>query len=248
MDDSTATVNTTALTPRRPQDPANLGADWSVSMLDRRNRLTITPVYDFTPFKNRSWFLKNIVGNWNLAFTYTFESPELATVQSNLDSNLNGDAVGDRAIVNPSGEANTGSGVTGYDRNGNQVAVTSKMSSAANVVAWVANNPNARYITAGWGAWANSGRNTFPLDPINNVDFGLRKVLAITESKRLELGAQFYNLFNHPQFTGGFSNDVSPQKDLVNTFLQPSSTQFGQYWQIFPSNARYIQVMARITF
>ena len=101
--------------------------------------------------------MKNIVGNWNISGTYTYESPEYATVQSNLDSNLNGDSAGDRVIVNPAGQANVGSGVTGYNATG-QVA-----SSSGSIVAYVANNSNARYIVAGSGALANGGRNTFPL-------------------------------------------------------------------------------------
>jgi hypothetical protein len=101
-----------------------------------------------------------------------------------VDSNLNGDSVADRTIVNPAGTANVGSGVTPISRNGD-------------VVAYVANNPNARYITAGLGAYANGGRNTFSLDPINNIDFSLRKRFAIGEQRRLEFAGQFYNLFNH---------------------------------------------------
>ena len=121
MDDSTADINFTALTPRRPENFGNLSSEWASSILDRRQRLTISPIFDFKPFSRRGWVLKNLVGNWNLAFTYTYESPEYATVQSGVDSNLNGDNATDRAIVNPNGIAGTGSGVTGYDRNGNAV-------------------------------------------------------------------------------------------------------------------------------
>jgi hypothetical protein len=32
---------------------------------------------------------KNMVGNWNISGTYTFQSPAYATVQSGVDSNLN---------------------------------------------------------------------------------------------------------------------------------------------------------------
>ena len=35
---------------------------------------------------------------------YTYESPQYATVQSGVDSNLNNDSAGDRAIVNPTGD------------------------------------------------------------------------------------------------------------------------------------------------
>ena len=39
-DDSTAEVNTTALSPRRPQDFGNLQSEWADSALDRRHRAT----------------------------------------------------------------------------------------------------------------------------------------------------------------------------------------------------------------
>ena len=58
--------------------------------------------YDLPFFKNSNWFMKNIVGNWQFSPIYTFQSPEYATVQSNADSNLNGDSAPDRAIVNSS--------------------------------------------------------------------------------------------------------------------------------------------------
>jgi len=246
MDDSTATVNTTLLTPRRPQDFRNLSAEWASSMLDRRQRFTLTPMFDFNPFPNGGWIAKNVVGNWNLALTYTYESPEYATVQSSVDSNLNNDAIGDRTIINLNGNASVGSGVTPLNRNGNVVAAGS-----ASIVAYVAKNPNARYITAGQGAYANGGRNTFPLAPIDNIDFSLRKSFAIGEQKRLEFGGQFYNLFNHPQFVAGYTNDVAPLKNTTagfNNFLIPSNPLFGQYQQFLSSNSRTIQIVARFTF
>jgi hypothetical protein len=133
-DDATATNFSTYLTPRRAQNFQDLIADWSSSALDRRQRLTFTPIYEFRPFKNGNWLAKNVVGNWNISGTYTFESPEYATVQSGLDSNLNGDSAGDRVIINPAGQANVGSGVTGYNAQG-QVATSS-----GSIVAYVANS------------------------------------------------------------------------------------------------------------
>jgi hypothetical protein len=167
-------------------------------------------------------------------------------VQSGVDSNLNGDTVGDRAIVNPNGIANVGSDVRPIDRNGNELAAGS-----AGIVAYVAKNPNARYITAGQAAFANGGRDTFPLDPINNIDFSLRKRFNIGEQKLLEFAGQAFNLFNHPQFTGGYTNDVAPLNTStpgLNNFLIPSQPLFGQYQQYLNSNSRQIQVVGRFTF
>ena len=248
VDDASATANTTLLTPRRPQDFQNLRGEWSDSILDRRHRLTLTPVLDVKPFASRGWAMKNLLGNWSTAFTYTFESPEYATVQSGVDSNLNNDNATDRAIVNPAGVAGTGTGVTAYDRNGNVVPANANATLQNTIVAYVANNANARYIVAGAGAFANGGRNTLALDPINNIDFSVRKDFNLSEARRLEVGAQFFNLLNHPQFTAGYTDDAFLAKNANRNFLLPNNTLFGQYQQVFSSNSRYIQLMARFIF
>ena len=245
FDDSTATNFSTILSPRRAQDFQNQRAEWASSALDRRHRLTLTPMYDFRPFQSGSWLLKNIVGNWNISGTYTFQSPEYATVQSGVDSNLNNDSAGDRAIVNPAGAANVGSGVNPINAAGQIVAAGSP-----SIVAYVAQNPNARYIQAGAGAYANGGRNTLPLDHTNNFDAALMKKLNITEAKQLNFGVQAFNLFNHSQFVGGYLSDVSPYSTaaISRNFLIPGNSTFGQYSGYFPSNSRQLQIVVRLVF
>ena len=244
QDDSTATNFSTILSPRRAQDFQNLRAEWASSALDRRLRFTLSPVYDFRPFQNGNFVMKNVIGNWSFAGTYTFQSPELATVQSGVDSNLNGDAL-DRSITNTAGAANIGSGVTPYNAAGQIVAAGTK-----GIVAYVANNPNARYVQAGLGALSNTGRNTFPLDRTNNFDVSAMKRFSITESKRLEFGAQAFNLFNHSQFVGGYLSDVSSfgTASISRNFLLPANVNFGHYQNYFPSNSRTLQLVARIHF
>ena len=101
---------------------------------------------------------------------------------------------------------------------------------------------------AGVGALASGGRNTFPLDPINNFDASLRKRLTFRERVQLEIGIEFFNLLNHPQFTAGIPDDITQVRNTNRNFLIPSNSLFGQYQQFFPSNARFGQVLARITF
>ena len=242
LDDSTATVYSTVLTPRRGQDFRNLGNDWSSSALDRRIRFTFTPTYDFKPFQKDNWFMKNLVGNWNLAGTYTYQSPEFATVQSGIDSNLNNDSL-DRAVINPAGAANVSSGVVGIDKNGNSTTA------AAAIVAYVAKNPNARYVQAGLGAFGNAGRNTFAMNPIDNIDLQLMKRFNITERMRVELGAQFSNIFNHPQWTGDLLNDVYPNMfTTTRNFLLTGNSLFGRFDQFYTSNPRTTTIIGRFVF
>ena len=107
------------------------------------------------------------------------------------------------------------------------------------IVAYVAINPNARYVVAGQGALANAGRNTLQLPAVNNVDASLLKRLSLTEKLRFEIGVQAFNLFNHAQYTGGWLNDVSPNPGLTTTRneLVPSNAGFAQWSQFFTSNS-----------
>ena len=156
--------------------------------------------------------MKNIVGNWEFAPIYTYQTGTLVDVQSGVDSNLNGDSAGDRVFVNPSGRSNIGSGVT---------ALTN---SSGDVVAYLANNPNARYIQAGLGTLPDGGRNTAHLNPIDDIDMTIAKALNITESKRVQFSARFFNILNHPQYVGGNVSDVAAVAQtagVVHSFLEP---------------------------
>lgn len=243
-DDGTATNFSTYLTPRRAQDFQNMAADKSSSALDHRQRFTFTPIYDWIAFKNKGWFMKNVLSNWNISGTYTYETPEYATVQSGLDSNLNGDSAGDRAIINPAGQANVGTGVTGYNALGQAVAAGS-----GSIVAYVANNSNARYVSAASGALANGGRNTLPLKPTNNIDLSIKKRIDLTERYKFDIGAQFYNIFNHAQYTGSHVSDVASYEVIgARNDLVPSDPLFTRFDQFYTSNSRSIQLVAHIVF
>lgn len=246
IDNSTADFFSTSLTPRREQDFQDIGADRSVSALSRTHRFTLAAVYDLPFFKSSNWLMKNIVGNWNFSPIYTYESPEWADVQSALDANLNGDSAGDRAIINPAGVPGTGSDVT---------ALTNR---AGNVVAYLADNPSAQYIRAGAGALATSGRNTLATRPTNDWDIATYKDISITERFKFRLGAQFANIFNHPQYlpntnpgTGFGVNDVTSFTTVAGSYLNyltPGNPSFNNPKSVFASNARTIAITAKFTF
>jgi hypothetical protein len=239
IDDSTADVFSTYLTPRRPEDSTNLALDRSSSGLDHRQRFTFQLLYDLPFFKHSNWVMKNVVGNWEFVPVYTYQTGTLYDVQSGVDANLNGDSAGDRAFVNPTGQVNTGSDVTPLTN------------SAGDTVAYLANNPNARYIEAGPGTLPNGGRNTGQLHPIDDLDMTIAKSFNITESKKIQFSARFINIFNHPQYIGGFISDVAPigfTGETVHDFLEPRSGIFEQPSQAFSSNPRQLQLALKFIF
>ena len=240
IDNSTAEFNSTSLTPRRAQDFFDLTSERASSALDRRHRLSISVLYDLPFFQHSSnWFMKNLIGNWELAPIYTYESPEYFTVQSGIDSNQNGDSAPDRTILNPNGAPHTGSGVFGVDRTGART-------SGSATVAYVATNPNAEYVQAGLGALATAGRNTEPTRPINNVDMTVIKRFSAKERFHFELQGQAFNLFNHPQFIPGAINDVGNVTSIgLGAYVNANSVNFNNPEAFFTSNARVIQVVGK---
>jgi hypothetical protein len=246
ISDSDAEFYSTVLSPRRPQDFDNWRAERAASAFDRRHRFTYSAVWQ-TPWLQHSsnWFARNIAGNFLLTGTYTAESPEYATVQTNQDANLNGDAV-DRVVLNPNGAKGMGSGVTPVNRQGQAVAIGN-----AATVAYIATNPNAQYILAGPGALATAGKNTLPTPGINNFDFSATKRFNIGEQKKFEFSAAALNLLNHPQFIPGSINSVYPQDTHATTgrnFLIPGQKIFGDFSQAYSNNPRNLLLSARIVF
>ena len=159
------------------------------------------------------------------------------TPQSAIDSNQSGDTAADRVIINSAGTKGVSSDVTAL-RN-----------TAGATVAYLANNPNAQFIRAQTGAYANSGRNILASRAINNWDVTFSKSVTFKESWKLQLRADFFNVFNHPQYTPGRINNVKEHTRAgVTNFLTPGNSLFGQFDQVWSSNPRNIQVGASLRF
>ena len=240
IDDSTAEVFSTYTTPRRPQNIRNLAADRASSALDHRHRFTTSVVYD-TPWYNKSsnWALKNLVGNWEVAPIYTYQTGNWFTVQSGTDSNLNGDSGGDRAYVNAGGNPNIGSGATALKN------------SAGDTVAFLITNPAAMYVTTPKGGLGTAGRNTERMNPTNNFDATIAKSVNISEKYKLRFDGRFYNIWNHPQYVGGYLSDVAPigfTDTATHNYTIPSTSVFHKPSQVFSSNPRSITVSAKFIF
>jgi len=254
IDDTTAEVFSTVLSPRRVQDFQNLTPERADSALDHRQRFVVSGLYDLPFFKKTdNHFARTFLGGVSMAATLTFESGEKATVLSGLDSNLNGDPAPDRSIINLNGVANTSSLVTpllrtctaGFDSDGNCVTPD-----AQRIVGYLATNPNAQYIQAGLGALSNAGRNTLQLPAIQNLDFSIFKNFGIGESsKKIQLRADLYNAFNHPQYVPGSVDGVEPIATTgvgqINTVGQ---TDFNVASHVFSSHPRVIQLGLRFNF
>jgi len=256
MDDATDTVNTSSLTPRRPQNSQNVSADYSRSALDRTHRITLAANYDVPYFKNGNWLQKNLIGNWAIAPIYTFESPEYFTVLSNDNANLNKDSAGiDRTIINPNGKLHTGTAVNSlYDLTRSNLCTAPATKCTANLVAYQAIDPTAEYVQAAAGTLPTASRNTEPTQHINNIDATATKKFNFTSRYVLNFQAQAFNVFNHSQFTPGTVNNVNAVEEQVAGYQEVAkavgSTNglFNQPGKVFLANARTMQLSLKLDF
>jgi hypothetical protein len=246
IDDATADFFSTVIAPRRAQTFGDQASEMGNSPLDHAHRVTIEAVYEVPWYKHSSsWFARNLLGNYEFAPVYTFETGQWGTVQSGLDSNLNDDNAGDRTVLNPQGVANTGSVVTPL------TTTAASPFGAGFVVGYLATNPTARYITASSGALATSSRDTLQTPSINDLDITLAKHFAMGERFRIDLQAQFLNSLNHPQFTTGLINQVNETSDTsggVRNYFIPGSPNFDNARMTFSSNPRITQLVLKFIF
>jgi Carboxypeptidase regulatory-like domain len=261
LDNSTADVFSTYITPRRSQDSNCFACDYATSALDRRHRLTAQLLYD-VPYGKHSdnWVTKNVLGNWEIGPNYTFQSPEYATVQTGSDVNGNGDSAGDRTFFNPAGVPGTGGGnkalcTSSLPSGVHCSTATADAASRPYLVGYLA-KPNssggvAQYNTAGIFTLPNAARNTLALPHTNEFDISAMKRINFTERFGFEFQAQAVNVLNHPQYLPGYISDVAPQGFTgtnVLSMLIPSTGSFNQPKSVFTNHPRGMVLSMKVRF
>ena len=209
-------------------DPYHPDIDYGNTPYSRRNRFLATFLYEL-PFGKGKMFLNNmnrvgdtLLGGWVLSGLMLFQTgPFMSVATLNDPSGTGFNLFG--AFTGNGGRADTVAGVNPYaDQSINQ---------------WInpaafANPPNniGRFGDSMSGAVQGPGTQ--------DVSMSLLKRFALTESARLELGAQVSNLFNHPNF--GPPNNLTLG---VPAFGQITSLQSAE-----GAGPRAIQLTGRITF
>lgn len=255
IDNSTADFFSTVIAPRRPQSFRDLPQERANSLLDHRQRFTLSLVYDTQWFNHSSsWLARNVLGGYEITPVYIYESGQWATLQSGQDANLNLDNAGDRVMFNPAGAGNKGSDVTAI------------VNQSGDTVGYYANDPSARWVRAGIGVFPNAGRSTFASPAISNLDLGISKGIKFGERVEFRFGLLALNVLNHPQYTTGQvsqANSISDTSAGQRLVLEPRSDTlgaqsvgannfpngiFGNFKAAYGSNSRQLALNAKITF
>jgi hypothetical protein len=210
FDDSTADLNTSGISQRRPQDITNLPAEWGRSALDVTHKFSAGYIYSLPKMRTESAILRGFLHGWEWGGSVLAQTGQPATALSAADANGNRDTAGDRAIFNPNGTTTIGTGfsrgVNFVCRNASTGATSTATSSAgcggtANVVGYVARDPSQTFIVAQVGTIATVGRNTLSSRGLQIWNISLAKNTYFGENRYVQFRADLYNAFNHRNFT-----------------------------------------------
>jgi hypothetical protein len=228
-------VNSGLLNPRRPKDAYNLASNKALSGLHRAHKFVASWIYELPEYQGGR-ALSRILNDWQFVGAYILESGQPISILSSADANGDLDNL-DTAFFNASGKKDTGSDVNYVCWNGSSATVgqsaaltTTPCGGNANVVGYIAQDPNAQYIRARPGMLANLGRNTFIMPGINTWNLSLFKDIAIAEGKTLQFRVEMFNAFNHPSHTIGSGTVLSqtaanaPARNIE--YATPGSTSF----------------------
>ena len=235
IDDATNEFFNSFINPRRPQDWRNLRNERSLSVLDVPHRFVTSVVWDTPWFRGQSGLARDVLGNWTLSGTYAVSSGQPYTALSFANSVGNGDRQVQRTILNPNATGKAGTGVT---------PVTN---SSGDVVGYLAADASARFVQAQTGSFPTAPRNSLRAPGISNIDFMVAKNIPFGEQRNVQVAAQFFNLFNHPQFTA--ANLLAVDQGLgLNYSLVLSPTFNDIKGSGGTGGARLVQLVLKVSF
>lgn len=193
--------------------------DRSVSIFDRTHKANITWVYELPFYREQRGFVGHVVGGWQLSGVTTWESGVPFTVFNGLDSDGIGGGL-ERPSFNAAGQAGVRA-VPVVDANNCILRYTNPDTGGATIdpatAQYIVNPtfvPGASCSVPRFGAL---GRNTLRTPGLNNWNINLQKNIRLGETSRIELRAEFFNVFNHPQFTQGSISPFSPLGGNINS-------------------------------
>ena len=158
IDNGTNELFSSLVNPRRAEDGNHQERERGNSVLDIRHKSAISWTWEI-PYRFENRIVQGILGGWFWNGAFLVQTGQPATPLSNLDTNGNGDAAGDRAIVNVTGDPKKGTATQTVCWNGTVRSFGCPSTATTQIVGYVALDPGAMYVQAQRGSLTNAGRN-----------------------------------------------------------------------------------------
>ena len=216
-------------------DQNNPRARYGWDQFVRPQRFILSWVYQFPAFDHRSLAMRKVLGGWSVAGVTTIQSGQRLTVTATNAQNVFG-TLSDRAPASASGCG------THFVNSG---TVQNKLSDYINKSCFdLGNFPVIGDDGVGTG-FGNSGIGEVRGPDQNNWDLSLQKATGLTERVQLQFRSDFFNAFNHAQFSNPDLNLGENALSLFGVTLPNAS--FGTI-QTTSTNPRILQFSLRLVF
>jgi hypothetical protein len=179
-----------------PQNSYDLSADRGLSNFNVKHRFVFSSIYELPFGTGQRWLaepgiVNHILGNWKISGILTLQSGQPFTVIRGVDQSGTG-TIALSSVDRPDlvGNPNVAGPVAGNPG-------CNAPAQLHTVADWF--NPCA--FSAAPGRFGNAGRNILIGPDFKDVDFSVLKDIPLGgESRVLQFRAEFFNLFNHPNF------------------------------------------------
>jgi outer membrane receptor protein involved in Fe transport len=211
-------------------DPTNPNRDYASADYDVRHQLSANYVWEL-PIKSSHRWTNFLIGGWQISGTFFWRTgfpfsildgtQSVGLVPNNLTQ---GGALLATVLYEPS---------QGFPTTFGSGCATHSCFSTSDFATPTSFNANARNAFRGPGYF--------------NTDLNLRKQFTLTERFRFTLGANFFNILNHPNFDNPVSTNLSSSFGNITTAAVSPTTPYGAFASA-AEGMRIVQVFGKINF
>ena len=211
--DDASNFFTSAGDPNFPQDSFNTRAERGRSNFDVRHRLSVSYSYDL-PFGEGRAFLND--NGWLTTVLSGWETYGIVTLQSGRPFTV--------ALLSDIDNSGTGRSGLGFGANDRPNIIGNPLLGSPTPEQWF---NTAAFAFPPRGTFGNAGRNILEGPGYQNFNASLVKNTALSERFKLQLRAELFNLFNHPNFNLPDNFLGSPTFGRITSAREPRHIQFG---------------------
>ena len=208
-------------------DPDNPDLDYGSADFDVRHRFVSSGIWDIPFAKDSDGVAKYLLDGWQITYIFTARSGSPFTVYdytyglSKSIRLLNAGSLDTQGTANP--RETTGENPNSFD----YISLQNQLGQAGTftggipaVSAYAESLYPYEPCGADYGPWPSNmtGRNTFRSPGVWNLDGGIYKSFDLTERTRLQVRAEFYNVFNHANLYVDTGNVDISSTDTITAY------------------------------
>ena len=211
-------------------NPANPNASYASADYDLRHQLSANYVWDL-PVKVSNHWLQSLLGGWQIAGTFFYRTGfPFSIVDGQQEANLAGNNLTANGTFLP--------GVLFQPTPGSPTSFGASCATTACFTSSSFATPTDFNANA---------RNAFRGPGYFNTDMNLKKSFSLNERMKFTLGANFFNILNHPNFQNPVSNDQSSSFGMITAVAVSPTTPYGAF-AAAAEGMRIVQVFGKINF